>query len=460
VGQVRALVALRWSMVRDQRSRRGLLLLALSLPAMVLVGGTAGQVARDSDLSFNVLLLTPSLFLGFAVLTVVSPLANGGGSELYPPEQLVAYPIRPQTVFLASVVSAPLNLAWATQLVALVSATSFIADRGPGVLLAVLTTLAYVGCATVAGQALGWWTVAVSASARGRLVTRTVGLAFLASLTAVVLTGNGTLLLDKAPTTRVTIAALQGSQGQRVPWAVVTVVLLVATLVAWHLGARATASALRRPRHGQAEASRPHPRRGLPRTEFRALLRTDAASVWRSAPLRRGVLFLGVAPGAVAASVQAPWSALVFLPGLVAAGAGLLFAVNAKVVVAAQTCLVPVALSLALAAPRAPGAPTASEAGAIAVATLVCTSSVLATCLRLSVHHPHRADLRGPRDAPAPPAAMLVASLSLALSTTVLSMILVGLVLSTRPVLALRREATRFCEPVTRARIVTTVAAG
>src|SRR4051794_41953804 len=55
----------------------------------------------------------------------------------------------------------------------------------------------------------------------------------------------------------------------------------------------------------------------------------DRASVWRSRSLRRGLLVLGILPGAAAALADLPWSSLVLLPALVSAGAGLLFGVNA-----------------------------------------------------------------------------------------------------------------------------------
>src|SRR3954467_9198688 len=155
MGQLRALVALRWQMIRSRQVRRGLLLLGASLPLLGVAGVTAGQVARDAGLAFNILLLTPSLFLGFAVLTVLAPLSNGGGAELFPEDQLIAYPIRPATVYFGSLASAPLNLAWATQVVALVTATSFGSDRTRLAFLGQLTALAYVAFTTTLGQTIG-----------------------------------------------------------------------------------------------------------------------------------------------------------------------------------------------------------------------------------------------------------------------------------------------------------------
>ena len=61
-----------------------------------------------------------------ALLAVLAPLVAGGGNELFPTEQLAAYPITARTQYLASLVLTPLNLAWTTQLVALVGLTAYV----------------------------------------------------------------------------------------------------------------------------------------------------------------------------------------------------------------------------------------------------------------------------------------------------------------------------------------------
>ena len=58
-----------------------------------------------------------------ALLAVLAPLAAGGGNELFPADQLAAYPVsRAHASTAASLVLTPLNLAWTTQLVALLGA--------------------------------------------------------------------------------------------------------------------------------------------------------------------------------------------------------------------------------------------------------------------------------------------------------------------------------------------------
>jgi hypothetical protein len=207
---------------------------------------------------------------------------------------------------------------------------------------------------------------------------------------------------------------------------------------------------------------------------------------------------LGLLPGAVAAAAQVDWASIALLPGLVAAGSGLLFGVNtfcldasggiwlaslphaprdaalAKVRVVAETCLVAELMAVAAAATTAARGPTHAEHSALVRGVVAITALVVATCLRLSVERPHRADLRGPRDAPAPPATMAVYSLRLALSTTFTGTLFVGAAASgvplAGPLLAVvpllvatrsvRRSLRLFDAPAVRARVVSVVAAG
>ena len=55
----------------------------------------------------------------------------------------------------------------------------------------------------------------------------------------------------------------------------------------------------------------------MPSTPLGILIRTDRASVWRSVPMRRGVLVLAVGPGLVALFGDLQWQQMTILPGLV-----------------------------------------------------------------------------------------------------------------------------------------------
>ena len=156
---------------------------------------------------------------------------------------------------------------------------------------------------------------------------------------------------------------------------------------------------------------------------------------------------LGLLPGAVAAVAGLNWPSLVLLPGLVAAGAGLLFGVNAfcldgsgavwltslpgrpatafwsKTRVVLEICTVATVLTVCAGGIRSGRLPTAAEVAAVASCAVVSLLRVLATCMDLSVTRPHRADLRGPRNTPAPPGVMAAYSARLAVSTTLVAVL-------------------------------------
>ena len=107
-------------------------------------------------------------------------------------------------------------------------------------------------------------------------------------------------------------------------------------------------------------------------------------------------------------------------------------------------------------------------------ARFVCIALVVATSMHLSVTRPHRADLRGPRDTPAPPGTMAVYSARLAVVTTTVGLMfsaasfgrsvippmVLTLGLLAWAAFSWSRTRRRWSDPVVRARVVTTVAAG
>lgn len=450
-GQLGPLVALRWRMVRSRRSRRGFLVLASLAPVLCIVAAVVGATA-SRDRVFDVLLLAPTAYLSVAVLAVLAPLVAGGGNELFPPEQLVAYPVTARTQFAASLVLTPLNLAWTTQLIGLVGLTTFVSNRAPAAVLSVATCLVYVVVVTLAGQALGWFVVGLRQRPWGRTVTWSAAAAVTAAGLVVTVAGKATQVLDGSPTTWVVVGAVNGSAGAYRSWVTVTVPLLVLCVAFFHVGRAACGWAMRRPgRSTGTVETRPVHRRPTARGPLTALLAVDRASVWRSPSLRRGLLVLGILPGVVAATAGLDWASLVLLPGLVAAGAGLLFGVNAfcldgtgavwlaslpgdpvatyraKAQVTTEVAVVAVLLAVAAGASRSGRLPDAAQLSALLGCALVSIARVVATCMRLSLTRPHRADLRSPRDTPAPPGVMAAYSVRLAVSTTLVAVLFSGL---------------------------------
>ena len=94
----------------------------LTLSAIAVVVGQLAPRERADD----VLLLAPSVFLAVAVVALIAPLVAGGGNELFPEEQLVAFPVTPRTSYAVSLALSPLNVAWTTQLIGLFGVTSYL----------------------------------------------------------------------------------------------------------------------------------------------------------------------------------------------------------------------------------------------------------------------------------------------------------------------------------------------
>ena len=493
---MRALLALRWQMTRSAglRAATGLAVVG-TLWLLVACLHSAGALAPD--VLETAAQLAPQAYLGFGVLALIAPLTAGGGGEVVPADQLVAYPVRPAAQYLGGLLLAPLNLAWAVQLLVLAVETSCLTlggSRTPGV----VTTGAYAALATVVGQTLGWTAVGLRQTRAGRRALVATGAVVVVTGLLVVRAGAGGALLAHAPTRLVVQAVVAGGIGDRADWAGVTAALLVGTAVAVVLGLRACAWALRRPGDaGALRSSLVHRRRGYGGA-LRELVALDRASVWRAPALRRGGLVLAVLPGLLAAGARVPWASLVVLPGLVAAGAGLLFGINAfaldgsgavwlaslpvepaliaraKLLVLSETVLGAVVLSAATGALRAPGSPRPAELTAILASGLACSAVVVATGMHLSVRRPHRADLRGPRDAIAPPGALALAGVRLSVPAAVTGLLIGGAASSglwwlpplvALPVLclaglSLRRSLDRWADPKVRGRVVQVVSAG
>jgi hypothetical protein len=230
-------------------------------------------------------------------------------------------------------------------------------------------------------------------------------------------------------------------------------------------------------------------------SDLRALVRVDRVGIWRSLPLRRGLLVLALMPGLIAFGGHLGWERLTILPGLVASGAALLFGVNAwcldgrgalwreslpvsptlafasRVWVLAEVLFCSALITVALAVLRA-GLPTRPELVALICATLVVCAQVVSASMRWSVQRPFAVDMRSARATPAPPVVMVGYSTRLALGTTMVGLLfsalgethqwritlLIGLLLVLVSSYRLVRTGARWELPDNRARVVVTVA--
>jgi hypothetical protein len=176
------------------------------------------------------------------------------------------------------------------------------------------------------------------------------------------------------------------------------------------------------------------------------MVRIDRSSIWRSVPLRRGLLVLAFMPGLVAVAGSLEWGTVTILPGLVASGGALLFGVNtwcldgrgalwrdslpvsagvayyAKVIVLFEVLLAAAGLTILLAALRA-GTPTSAELCSALAAAVVVATQVVASSMKWSVQRPFAVDMRSARATPAPPVVMAGYSARLALKTTITGLV-------------------------------------
>jgi hypothetical protein len=439
--------------------------------------------------------------VGFLLLAVIAPLVSGGGYELYPTGQLVSYPVRPSTVFRGTLLLAPANLAWLLNVIALFVVTGYASgpvDWAPTARSLVVVG-AFVALATVFGQTLGWLVLGIRQSRMGRIVTNLAGVAAVLAILYIFWAGQVVPLLDQSPTRYVLVASLDGHAGHYRDWLTVVAILAIGTLALVRVGDAVAGWALRRPGdHSDRTSSRALPRRRTHTSILLALVAVDHANIWRSTPLRRGVLVLVFIPGAVAALAGMRWQSLVLVPGLIASGAGLLFGINAftldstgsvwlstlprwpkpaflaKSLVFLEIALAAVTSALVGGSLRAGPPASAAEVTAAVLSAVSCAVIVVALGMRSSLRHPHRADLSGPRETPATPAVMAAHSVRFATITTFTSMLFLGVaatavwwlpILTAVPVLCLAtlhwyRTSLAWSHPHVRSHVVTTVAGG
>lgn len=483
------LVGLRWRMVRSRRTRAGLAFgLVVALAAMLLAVPIARQTPRHGDPG-GAIALALVVFLTVAAL---APLAAGGGYQLFPPDQLAPHPVPSSALVRISLLLTPLNLAWYAQTIGIVGLTIALRLPGGGTLAVAAFAASAVVASTVIGQAVSWWVAGVRRNRSGRRATWVLMLGLLVLgylarnwLTTALVRRPGRLLDTLRP------------DGYVVLYLISLLLIAVTALAlraadhgcAWALGRRTVEAPV-----GQQNISR----RPDPASPYRARLTMDRASVWRSPPLKRGVFVLALLPAASAAIARLDWPSLALLPGFVATGAALLFGVNAfclegggaiwllsqpqdarialysKAQVILETTLLAVAVAMSGGLLRARYAPDALGVAAVLASTLVAAAVVLATCLRLTIARPHRADLLGPRDTPAPPGSMaayavrltvmagfpaatfsIFARLELGWPILLLAAVMIGWA-----GVSILRTIRRWQDPAVRVRVAVTVAAG
>lgn len=483
----------------DAKGRRrmrvaGLAVLLLTVAAAVVPAVSPG--AHTGEDVGRLVAIMPSIYLGFLVLAVVSAAASGGGREIVPREQAVAWPVSSMTDHFGALLLAPLNIAWLLQAWTLLGTTAYVTGRPATLWATELPVLLYLVLATALGAVVAWLLEWVRRGPRGVLVVRSLLGVLSGSLVALVVTHHVTDVLDQSPTVYVFVAALNGSVLSWGQWLIGSGVLLALAVGLVLVGALpARLAAGRAPREEHRLESGIHEPRPDALGDLRALVRVDRVGIWRSLPLRRGLVVLALMPGLIAFGGQLGWDRLTILPGLVASGAALLFGVNtwcldargalwreslpvapalafgSRVWVLTEVLLGAALVTVLLSTLRA-GIPTVPELVALFFATLVVAAQVVSASMRWSVRRPFSVDMRSARATPAPPVVMVGYSTRLALGTTFVGLMfsglgetdqwhltaLIGLLMVLVSGYRVARTASRWEDPVTRARVVVTVA--
>jgi hypothetical protein len=483
----------------DAKGRRrlrtaGLVVLLCTVAAAVIPAVSPG--ARTGEDVGRLVAIMPSIYLGFLVLAVVSAAASGGGREIVPRDQAVAWPVSSMTDHFGALLLAPLNIAWLLQAWTLLGTTAYVTGHPASLWATELPVLLYLALATALGQVVAWLLEWVRRGPHGVVVVRALLGTVSAAVVALVVTHHLTDVLDQSPTVRVFVVALDGSVLSWGPWLVGSAWLLVLAAGCVLLGTvPARLATGRAPREEHRLESGIHEPRPDALGDLRALVRVDRVGIWRSLPLRRGLVVLALMPGLIAFGGQLGWDRLTILPGLVASGAALLFGVNtwcldgrgalwreslpvapaltfgSRVWVLTEVLLGAALVTVLLSTVRA-GVPTVPELVALFFATLVVAAQVVSASMRWSVRRPFSVDMRSARATPAPPVVMVGYSTRLALSTTFVGLMfsglgetdqwhltaLVGLLLVLISGYRVARTASRWEDPATRARVAVTVA--
>ncbi len=515
LGQVGDLMRLRWSML-SRPARAG-----LAIGGVAAAGAAPGTLAAavlsapglSHDLQLQASELVSGAFLVVAVGIAVAALASAGGRELVPRAQLWAYPVSPVAEHLTILLLTPANLAWWIQVLGLFLvmgiATAFaVASSGGSLLVATVMSgavcAAWVIAATTLSQWLAWAAEIVRTLPGGRWALRLTLALIVVVSTRSANAATLTRVLGWGPPRMMTDATLAAAQNDYGSGLLVLAGLIGGSLV-FVLGGGWTYRVLqRRPARDQTRTeTRLHQPRALVDAEafaadLRCWRRQDWALVWRSVPLRRGLLVLLLVPGAGGLLARVGVNDLALLSGVVAAGAGLLVGVNAmsldaegapwreslpveprvwlaaRAWVLAEMVVATATLATATAALNATGTLRAASVVAAAMAIPTMTGQVLARCLRWSITNPQRAELRTARDSPTTPGLMVRYSAQLVGPAMFMAIVLAlaarsglvglpvivcvpSLVLS---VLSIRRSLLRFDDHATRARIVQAVSRG
>ena len=215
---VRHLLRFRLSGLRGRSRRAVPITLAVLVLVTLLAASLPAFLPELSVTRQDVLILLPTSYIGVLVISLVSAASSGGGRELLPRHQAVAFPVSPTTDHLGALLMAPLNIAWLLQCWTLLAATSYAVGARPLLPVAMAPVFLWLFTGTVDGPVPGLGGGVAAPGPSGSHVVRGTAVAVGGLVALLVVTGRLTPMLDSSPTLRVVLAVLAGAQGDWLPW--------------------------------------------------------------------------------------------------------------------------------------------------------------------------------------------------------------------------------------------------
>ena len=167
----------------------------------------------------DALILLPTAYISVLVVSLVSAAASGGGRELLPREQAVAFPVSPTTDHLGALLMAPLNIAWLLQGWTVLGLTAYGVGPRPLLAAALVPVYLWLFAGTALAQTVAWCVEYVRRGRRGTLLVRVAAVALAGAMAMLIASDRVVPVLDSSPTLRVALAVLAGATGHWWEWA-------------------------------------------------------------------------------------------------------------------------------------------------------------------------------------------------------------------------------------------------
>ncbi|MEJ7741797.1 MAG: hypothetical protein WKF73_04115 [Nocardioidaceae bacterium] len=207
------LVAFRLSGLRGRSTRAVLVgaVLGTALTCACAIGPASLGGAGTSGHAAGMLQLLPVAYLAFLVTTTFTIIGAGGGRELLPRDEAVAFPVSTTTDHLGALMLVPLNIAWIIQAWSLLGLTAY-ASGAQNLWAVQITTLVWLFFSTALAQVIAWSVEGVRRRRHGTWLVRGVGAVLALAAVSMLIADRAAVVLDQSPTLAASAVALDGGK--------------------------------------------------------------------------------------------------------------------------------------------------------------------------------------------------------------------------------------------------------